>query len=330
MNQDFLAIGDIVAEPFIRLPDTSGEVTCDEQGEHCKLSLPFADKIPYESMTWVPGVGNAPNAAVAAARLGVKAALMTWLGDDENGSACKESLAANGVATEYVVTETGKMTNHHFVLWYGPDRTILIKHESFDYAFPSDLPAPRVVYLSSIGKSGMAIHESLAEWLEKNPNVMLAFQPGTFQIEAGMERLARIYARTDAFFANKEEYQRILASTEEDPKKLMEIMREEGPKKVFLTDGPRGAYALSDDGAWQIGIYPDQPQAFERTGAGDAFSSTAMVALLEGKSVPEALAWGPINAMSVVQKIGAQAGLLSRDALLAHLDQAPDYQPQPL
>ena len=62
---------------------------------------------------------------------------------------------------------------------------------------------------------------------------------------------------------------------------------------------------------------------FERTGAGDAFASTAVVALLSGKSVPEALAWGPVNSMSVVQDIGAQRGLLKRDVLEKYLADAP-------
>lgn len=325
---DFLAIGDIVAEPFIKLSKASGAVTCDERGEHCKLSLPFPEKIPYESSTFVPGVGNAPNAAVAAARLGMSSALMSWIGNDENGVSCSRSLIRNGVSTEYVSTEPGKTTNHHYVLWYGLDRTILVKHEDFSYALPQTMPKPRVVYLSSMAKSALPFHQPLMEWIESQPDIKFAFQPGTFQIEPGLSALARVYTRTDYFFANKEEYQRILATDEEDVKKLMEMMRAHGPKVAFLSDGPNGAYALSDKGAWKIGLYPDHRDAVERTGAGDAFSATATVALMLGKSVPEALTWGPVNSMSVVQKIGAQAGLLSRDALLENLEKAPGYKPE--
>jgi sugar/nucleoside kinase (ribokinase family) len=88
---------------------------------------------------------------------------------------------------------------------------------------------------------------------------------------------------------------------------------------------------MSADGAWFIGLYPDPRAPFDRTGAGDAFASTAAVALLSGKSVPEALAWGPVNSMSVVQGIGAQKGLLSRAALEDYLAKAPaTYAPQPI
>jgi sugar/nucleoside kinase (ribokinase family) len=127
------------------------------------------------------------------------------------------------------------------------------------------------------------------------------------------------------FIANKEEYQRILNTPEESEKKLMEMMREHGPKVAFLTDGQRGAYALSDEGAWKIGVFPDGLAPYDRTGAGDAFASTASSALLLGNPLPEALRWGAANSASVVQKIGAQEGLLTGDALKTVLAKAADY-----
>lgn len=324
---DFLAIGDTTLDTFIRLKDA--KVDCDANGEHCMLSMRFGDKIPFEFAEVVPAVGNASNAAVAAARLGLSSALVAAVGDDRDGADCLAALEKNGVATNFIAKEAGKHTNSHYVLWFDSDRTILIKHESFNYRLPAEMPVPKAVYLSSIGESGMSIHEPLASWLEARPEVLFAFQPGTFQMAAGTEALARIYRRADVFICNKEEYQRILKSSEEDEKKLMEAMRALGPKVCVLTDGPKGAYALSADGAWKIKEYPDPRPAYERTGAGDAFSSTLVAALSLGKPLSEALCWGPINAMSVVQEVGAQKGLLSREALEKYLAEAPaDYVPE--
>ncbi len=319
---EFLAIGDTVVDTFIRLKDA--QVHCNLNNEECTISMRYGDKIPYEFAKVLAGVGNAANASISAARLGLQSAFIGWVGEDENGHACVSVFKKDGVSTEHITTEPGKTTNSHFVLWYGPDRTILIKHEAFDYVLPAPMPDTKAVYLSSIGEGGMGIHEPLADWLEAHPEILLAFQPGTFQMKAGVEKLARIYKRTNIFVCNKEEYQRILDVKEEDPKKLMELMREKGPKIVFLTDGPNGAYALSDDGAWKIGLAPGGDDAYERTGAGDAFASTATAALLLGKSVPEALAWGPVNSASVVQKIGAQEGLLTKETLLANLEKVPE------
>ncbi len=323
---DFFAIGDTVIDTFIRI--TEAEVRCDEHNEHCMLSMRFGDKIPFEFAKTLPAVGNSPNAAVAAARLGLSSALFAAVGKDRGGEDCLAALKQEGVDETLIAVEEGKETNHHYVLWYGPERTILIKHESFEYHLPSPMPTPRAVYLSSIGEAGMFLHEPLADWFEQHPEMMLAFQPGTYQIAAGLEKLARIYARTNIFIANKEEYQHILSSNEESEKRLMELMREKGPKICFLTDGPNGAYTLSDDGAWKIGLARPDEEAYERTGAGDAFAATAVAALLLGKSVPEALTWGPINSASVVMKVGAQEGLLTRAALEEQLKNAPaSYSP---
>ena len=72
-------------------------------------------------------------------------------------------------------------------------------------------------------------------------------------------------------------------------------------------------------------MYPDPAPPVDRTGAGDSFSSTFTAALGLGMSIPEALSWGPINSMSVVQYVGAQEGLLTREKLLEHLANAPDF-----
>jgi ribokinase len=74
-------------------------------------------------------------------------------------------------------------------------------------------------------------------------------------------------------------------------------------------------------------MYPDPKPPVDRTGAGDSFASTFTAAIALGKSPAEALTWGPVNSMSVVQYIGAQAGLLTRDELEGHLTNRPEvYQ----
>ena len=121
---DFVAIGDIVTDAFIRLKEA--EVHCDVNRENCTISMPFAEKIPYEDVFVVPAVGNSPNAAVAASRLGLKSAVATNIGDDENGKYCLDRLKKEGVATDFVVINKGQKSNYHYVLWYADDRTILI------------------------------------------------------------------------------------------------------------------------------------------------------------------------------------------------------------
>lgn len=326
MDYDFISIGDTVVDAFIRLKEAS--VHCNINKEDCEICMKFGDKIPYDESYILPAVGNSANAAVSAARLGLKSALISNIGGDDWGKKCLETLAAENVADKFVHIHKDMKTNYHYVLWYEDDRTILIKHERYPYELP-EMQNPKWIYLSSLGEDASPIYPEFIKYLEIHKEVKLAFQPGTYQMKLGTEKLAGVYQRSEIFFCNKEEAQRILNSTEEDPKKLMTGIGGLGPKIVVITDGPNGAYVWDGKKAWFMPSYPDPKPPYERTGAGDAFSSTVTVALALGLDLKEALRWGPINSMSVVQKVGAQAGLLTRPELEEWLKKAPaDYGPR--
>ncbi|NQV88115.1 MAG: carbohydrate kinase family protein [Parcubacteria group bacterium] len=324
---NFLAIGDITTDAFIRLKDAS--VNCVVNKEDCRLCLKFGDKVPYEFVEVLRSVGNSPNAVVSASRLGLKSALMTNVGDDQNGKECVEALEKNGVITDYVTEEKGIETNYHYVLWFESDRTILVKHHEYKYDFP-EIEAPEWIYLSSLAENSLPYQMQIVDYLKKHPETKLAFQPGTFQMRLGVEKLAEIYKLSEVFVCNLDEAQKILKMDKKnDPVVLLQKIHELGPKIVSITDGANGAYAYDGKEIWFMPPYPDPKPPYERTGAGDAFTSTFVVALALGKSLEEALMWGPINSMSVVQHIGAQKGLLTREKLEEFLKNAPDnYKPK--
>jgi len=319
---DFLAIGDIVIEPFIKLKDAS--VHCTVNDERCEICMRFGDKIPYESATLASAVGNASNAAIAASRLGLSSALRAYVGDDRYGAECLETLKKERVDTSYMVTEAGKATNYHYVLWYGSERTILVKHTEFSYEAPKLKKSPKWIYLSSLAENSLPYHEALAALLERHPDAKLAFQPGTFQMKLGKDALKPLYEHSALFFCNKEEAERILGLEAGTPiKTLLSELRALGPETVVITDGRKGAHAFDGSRVLYVPMYPDAREPFERTGAGDAFASTVTAALALGKPLDEALLWGPVNSMAVVQEVGAQAGLLTREALETYLADAP-------
>ena len=322
---DFVALGDIVVDAFIQLNIDKADVSQDLDTGRQTLHMPFGSKLPYDDVTVVNAVGNSPNAAVSAKRLGLRTGLVTNLGQDRNGKDCLDALRTEGIETEYVKLHEGKKTNYHYVLRYGAERTILIKHDTFPYSLPSFALPPRYLYFSSIGEHGLPHHHEIAQYVKDNPETKLVFQPGTFQIKVGYEALKDLYQVTEIFFCNKEEAQEILQTTEQHVPTLIRKLRELGPKMPVVTDGPNGAYVVDgDDVAWHMPMYPDPAPPVDRTGAGDSFSSTFTTAIALGKTPAEALEWGPINSMNVVQHIGAQAGLLTREELEEHLANRPE------
>lgn len=328
MNEEFdlIAIGDVTTDVFIRIKQAS--VYYDPKDQEEKLCLSNGGKIPYEFTKVVSGVGNGPNAAVCANRLGLKTALVTNLGDDENGKDILEALGKNHIDSRFVQVQAGKTSNYHYVLWYKDERTILTKHEDYDYILPN-IGNPRWIYLSSVGENSLEYHQAIVRFIQDHPNTKLAFQPGTFQVKLGYEKLKDVYKATEAFFCNKEEAQIILKIEEENCAKLAYEISLLGPKITVVTDGRNGAYAYDGEKVWSIPSYPNEIPPLESTGAGDSFSSSFVSALALGKNVEEALMWGPINAMSVIRKIGAQEGLLSREELEKYIAEKPDfYTPQ--
>lgn len=317
----FIAIGDIVTDAFIRLKEAS--VTKDPKG-HEMLSMVFGDKLPYESVEVVQAVGNSSNAAVSAARLGLRSALVANIGDDQEGKDCLANLSKENVATDFIKSHLGQKTNYHYVLWYEHDRTILVKHEKYSYSLP-EIGEPEWLYLSSLGEDTKEFHHEITGYLQNHPNIKLAFQPGTFQMKLGKDELKEIYAKSEVFFCNVEEAERILGIETLGIQELGKRMRELGPKIAIITDGASGAYAFTETDSWFISPYPDPKPPFERTGAGDAFASTTIVALAKGKDLPTALAWGAVNSMSVVQEVGAQKGLLTENQIEDYLKALPDF-----
>ncbi len=325
---DFIAIGDTTVDEFIRLKDAT--VACDEHGENCTVTMPWGDKIPYDFAELVPAVGNAANAAVAAARLGLSAGFVSNVGRDHYGEIILDTFKREGVDARYVAVNDGVPTNHHYVLWYGAERTILIRHEAYPYIMPADFVAPKWIYLSSIGHDSEAFHDALAAWLAEHPETKLAFQPGTFQMSMGKERLATLYRATEVFACNKEEAERILDLGETGVKELLAALHALGPKTVIITDGPHGAYASDGSQPLKVPMYPDPKEPYDRTGAGDAMTATVVAALALDEPLERAMLWGPVNSMSVVQQIGAQKGLLSREQIAAYLASAPaEYRVEP-
>jgi sugar/nucleoside kinase (ribokinase family) len=323
MKYDLVAIGDVTTDCFIKLENA------EELRNHgvVELCMPFGAKLPYESATEVWATGNSSNAALCVAKLGLSAALVASVGDDDNGKKILGSLQSRGVATEYVTVHKNIKTNYYYILQHGAERTILLKHQPFPKVIPSFSEMPQWLYFSSAGDE--AFQNSVGRFCMDN-HIKLAFQPNNEQVDAGLA-LKDVYAASDICICNKEEAQKILQTTEEDVKKLMEDIRSVGPKIVVITDGPNGSNIMDETGAWHIPMYPDPAPPVSRTGAGDVTAATTVAYLIKGLAPKDALARGLINAAAGVQAVHAQLGTLTEAEVEGWYEKRPaDFKPTAL
>lgn len=327
---DVMSVGDIVTDAFVKLLQDEAWTYVDEHGRKV-LAMEFGTKLPFDHAEVVEAVGNASNAAVAFARLNLKSALAANVGEDQHGRDMITSLQKNKVDTRFIHINADKPSHYHYVLWYGNERTILVNSIDYAYHWPHPRPQemPKWLYFSSVGKYALEYHDQIADWLDANPEVKLAFQPGTFQMEVGVERLKRLYKRSEVLILNREEAVLVGGGNHDDIHDLINHLHALGPKIVVVTDGPDGAYASDGQNRFKMPLYPDPAEPVDRTGAGDSFASTFVAALIKGNTIEGALQWAPINSMSVVQKVGAQAGLLTEKKLEEYLRESPEwYRPE--
>lgn len=319
-----LCVGDIFTDVFIKLLENEARIDTDADGSK-RLSIPFGSKPPYERVDTVTSVGPSPNAGISCARLGLRVGMMSWLGMDKVADDSISYLAGERVDVAPIVRQPNTPSNTYYVLRYGADRTILVKNEAYDYRWVEPATKPDWIYLSLISADSWRLHEDMLSYLEAHPEVKLAFQPGTFHFKWGIDKLKRVYQRSYIVVMNREEAVDVTGGSYDDVRGLANALHAAGPGVVVITDGPEGSYASYDGRLYKVPNYPDPAPPLDRTGAGDAFASTIVAALALGETVATALTWAPINSMSVVQKLGAQAGLLGVEDIQKYLSEAPEW-----
>jgi sugar/nucleoside kinase (ribokinase family) len=301
---DIVSIGDTTLDAFIELHEAS--VHCNINHVDCQLCMSFANKIPFENLTILPACGNSSNNAIGSSRLGMKAAFVSSIGDDIQGKQILGEHKKEGVDTQFIHINKGVPTNFHFVLVFRGERTILIKHQKYEYKLPARGDT-KWIYFSSMAEGTDKFHHELDKFLQKRKSIRLSFNPGTFQMRMGAKKLAGIYKRTEILFLNREEAQLVTAQTTRDIHKLAHGMHKLGAKIAVITDGRDGSYASDGTNMWFVDHFP-APRV-EATGAGDAYSTAFTAAIFHGKTIPEAMVWGTVNGGNVALHVGPHEGL---------------------
>ena len=307
---DLISIGDATIDVFMTPTET--ETLCKVDTRECYIAFSYGDKIPVRNLEFSIG-GKAANNAIGTKRQGIKTSIVLTLGDDNVGKMIVDRLTAEGVDMTYVMQQPSTSSNYSTIISYMGERTIFVYHAPRSYEFPVQLPSVPWIYLTSMGEAFRPFYNHVVEYLKKNPNTKLAFNPGSWQMRAPKEQIGDILSLTYILYVNRQEAEKLTGLTETlgKEKELLEATLGLGPKIAVITDGSKGAFA--SDRTDYLKIPPMPVEAYERTGAGDAFGSGSLSALIKGKSLSEALLYGTINSSSVIGYVGSQRGLLKEE-----------------
>lgn len=321
MNKfDLISIGDASWDVFV-MP-TESETLCQLNDKQAMICFNYGDKIPVDEMAFSVG-GNAANNAVGVRRLGVKSTAILTLGDDDIGNQIIEKLIKENVDTSMVYRQRDSVSNYSTVIVVRGERTIFsYKPEKRIYNFPEVLPDTEWIYLTSLGDSFNDVYKKVVSYIKANPQVKLAFNPGSRQVRAGADVIKSILEISYMIYINREEAQMLtgMQSSDGREKELLEKTIQLGPKIAIVTDGVGGSYLFDGSKYLHASVMPID--SYERTGAGDSFGSGMLSGLIQGKSMEESLLWGTVNSASVIGYAGAQRGLLNQDQLVEWLGRA--------
>lgn len=315
-----LSIGEATLDSFVFLDEANVHCTLDKS--KCEFCINYANKTMATDCKFSVG-GNAANVAVGFRRLGIESQLYSVRGDDWIGKQIQEVLDKEKIDPKYIVVEPGQ-TSFATALIFQGERNLVIYHVPRDYHLPKFEPVDWV-YLTSMGKAFTHAYDSAVQFV-KDTGVKMTFNPGTYQLKAGVKNLKPILEATEVLILNTDEARQLTElSAKAEFRELAESLYDLGPKIVIITDGPSGAYSFDGKQLLFCDVFPGE--VVERTGAGDSFGTGLTSALLNGKDLAEAMRWGMAESSSVVTKVGPQAGLLNQENLLDSLDSNHKIKP---
>lgn len=311
---DVITIGDAMRDIFI-FPELS-EMEKPVSNDEIKSEQPFekylvfglGDKVTISDVDFTIG-GTAANVATGVSKIGLKTAIISAVGGDNAGKEVLSNLQEKKVNTELIKVYKNNKTSFSVIVSYKGERTIFVYHayEPKNFLIPEKIKTDWY-YLGPMAKGYEDIYNQITSLVVKN-NVKVAVNPGAVQIKSGLNSFAGLLELIDILFLNRQEAQE-LAKLPGVPniRDIAITICKRGPKNVVITDGKEGAYAYNDNKFLKVGAYPGH--RLDATGAGDAFASGFLGGIIKNLDIREALKWGVINSASVIEKIGAQEGLL--------------------
>lgn len=312
---DVVTIGSATLDVFLK----SDQFKIDRQHKDGVLLCErYDEKIEAQELVMVSG-GGATNTAVSFARKGFQVAPLIGMGKDSAAEIVLSELGKENVVLSYTIHELDEQTavsviflsgagGSSIVTYRGASRMLTVSEIPFDKLGMS-LKLGGWVYLTGMG-GDMELVEKIVAWC-KEKNRKLFWNPGKAEIESFK---GPSFSYPDVLQLNRREASTLFQINFMDEKIWTSEHCPVPPQTMFIiTDGERGGrVCYQGTCSWYEGT---RAMMVDSTGAGDAFGSGVVAGLICGKSFIEALEGGKRQAASVVEKIGAKEGLMTREEM---------------
>jgi 5-dehydro-2-deoxygluconokinase len=259
--------------------------------------------------------GFAGNVATGLARLGVRAAIVSRVGDDGHGEFVREWLAANGVDVHFLRTDPYWLTPPTFCEVWPPDRfpiTFYRRPTAPDWQLSLDdfdldeVAGAPLLYATGTGLAQSPSRETTLAALEEHRGTTvfdLDWRPTLWDRPEEYPALAAdAVAAADIVIGNEDEV---------DAAKLRDV------QKLVLKRGERGATVYEHGDETDVPGFP--VEVVNGLGAGDAFAAALGHGLLRGLSLVEAVRRGTVAGALVAAQLACSEAMPRLEALEAAL-----------
>ncbi len=302
---DVICVGNATRDVFVHLrkPHKARNGTiCLKEGSKQEV-----DGIKYDTG------GGAVNSAVAFSRLGLKTGILAAVGKDESGKKILEELRKEKVSTALVKQLNCKTAYSAIVTGEGFDRIILTyggatRHLTNNRQVDWKKMKAKWLHVSSFHSKPNLLREIFS--FAKQQGIKIAFNPGRSELGLGLKKLSQFLRKSDVLFLNRTEAEMLVGKN--SIKSMLEKLQLFS-ETVVITDGKKGVHGFDGEKYYFKKTYCIKE--VDTTGAGDAFNSGFIAALITGTDLDRAMAWGMEESQSIIEHLGAKEKLLSKSSL---------------
>ena len=267
--------------------------------------------------------GEGVNGSIASAKLGMKSALLCFLGDDQAGDLIEVELEKNGVDTSCIVrtSENPTPVTTIFVAEDGNRKSITNNAHRYNFhpeQYPDRFTDTKAVVIGSLFRAPFndpdVIRAVVSEAHSKGITVFADTKIPNFR-RLTLDEIADSLSMIDYITPNEDEAR--FFTGEDEPEKMAEVFLEKGVKNVVLKLGGRGCLLMNSSET--IYVPAHRIDVVDATGAGDNFMAGCVSELIRGSDMRDALELANACGAICTTAVGTGTALKNREQVLRML-----------
>ena len=267
--------------------------------------------------------GEGVNGSIASAKLGMKSALLCFLGNDQAGDLIEVELEKNGVDTSCIVRTSQNPTpvTTIFVAEDGNRKSITNNAHKYNFhpeQYTDRFTDTKAVVIGSLFRAPFndpdVIRAVVSEAHSRGIPVFADTKIPNFR-KLTLDEIADSLSMIDYITPNEDEAR--FFTGEEEPEKMARVFLEKGVKNVVLKLGGKGCLLMNNDET--IFMPAHSINVVDATGAGDNFMAGFVSELIRGSDVRDALAFANACGAICTTAVGTGTALQNREQVLKML-----------